>query len=53
MWEHPPSNTKTSIVGPIGGGAGDLGAPTIQRENVHSGALGGGAGDLGAPTIQH
>jgi hypothetical protein len=36
---------------PLGGGAGDPRAPTINTKNVDGGPLEGYAGDPGAPTI--
>jgi hypothetical protein len=36
---------------PLGGGAGDSGAPTTNAENIDGGPLRGVAGDMGAPTI--
>jgi hypothetical protein len=40
------------MAAPLGGGAKDLGAPTINTKNVNGGPpLGGAAGDLGAPII--
>jgi hypothetical protein len=38
--EHPPLNAKTLMVGPLGGGARDPGAPTTQRKNINDGAPG-------------
>jgi hypothetical protein len=33
--ERPPFNVKTSMANPLGCGARDLGASTIQRENIN------------------
>jgi hypothetical protein len=46
FWEHPPSTQITSMAGPLGGDAEDLGAPTINVKNVDSGLPGrrGGSG---------
>jgi hypothetical protein len=50
--ERPPSTQKMSMVGPLGGNVGDLGAPTINaRKHQWWTPLGGGARDPGAPTI--
>jgi hypothetical protein len=50
--EHPPSMQKTSTMNPLGGDAGDSGAPTISAKNVNGDLLGGSAvRDPGAPTI--
>jgi hypothetical protein len=32
IWESPQSTQKTSMVGRLGGGAGDAGAPTINAK---------------------
>jgi hypothetical protein len=42
---------KMLTIGPLGGGVGNLGAPTINAENVDDGPLGGVIGDPGASTI--
>jgi hypothetical protein len=42
---------KTSMTGPMGGDAEDLGAPTINAKTLMVGPMGGGAGDPGVPTI--
>jgi hypothetical protein len=39
------------MTGPLGGGAGDPGAPTINTKNIDGGPLGGSARYPGAPTI--
>jgi hypothetical protein len=39
------------MAGPLGGGDGGPGAPTINVKNIDDDPLGDGAGDLGAPTI--
>jgi hypothetical protein len=39
------------MAGPLGGGARDPGAPTINAKNIDDGPLGGADGDPGAPTI--
>jgi hypothetical protein len=48
--ERPPSTQTMSMEGPLGGGAGDPGVPTINTKNVDDGPPGGGARDLGAST---
>jgi hypothetical protein len=35
VWERLPLSCMTSTTGPLGGDAGDSGAPTIQRVNVN------------------
>jgi hypothetical protein len=47
----PLGTQKTSMVDPLGGGVGDLGAHTINARNVDGGPLGGDAGDPRVPTI--
>jgi hypothetical protein len=42
---------KTLMAPPLGGGARDLGAPTINAKMSMEGPLGGDDGDPGAPTI--
>jgi hypothetical protein len=42
---------RTSTMSPLRGGAGDLGASTINAKNIDDEPLRGGAGDLGASTI--
>jgi hypothetical protein len=39
------------MAGPLGGNAGDLGAPPLPLKHVDGGAPGGAVGDPGAPTI--
>jgi hypothetical protein len=34
IWKRLPLMQETSMAGPLGGGAGDLGAPTINTRNV-------------------
>jgi hypothetical protein len=43
--KHPPFNVKRSMVGPLGGVAGDPGGPAIQHRNVNDSPLGGIAED--------
>jgi hypothetical protein len=43
--QHPPSTQEMSMVGPLGGDAGDPGAPTINARKVD----GGPQAPLGAP----
>jgi hypothetical protein len=49
--ESPPSMQKMSTTGPMGGGAGGLGAPTINTKNIDGGLPGRRAGGPGTPTI--
>jgi hypothetical protein len=37
IWEHPPSTQKTSTTTPLGRGAKDLGASTINAKNIDGG----------------
>jgi hypothetical protein len=48
--DRPPPTLKTPMEGPLGGGAGGLGAPTTYLEDIDGGTLGGDPKDLGAPT---
>jgi hypothetical protein len=47
--ERPPPIFKMSMVGPLGGEAGDPGAPTTYLKGIDGAPLGGDAGDPGAP----
>jgi hypothetical protein len=51
--ERPPLNTKTMMVDPLGGDAGDPEAPPINVKTSMVDPLGGDARDPGAPTTQH
>jgi hypothetical protein len=50
--ERPPSILRNINAEPMGGDAGDSGAPTMNAEKMLTASpLGGGVRDLGPPTI--
>jgi hypothetical protein len=49
--ERPPSMQKLLTAGPMGGGAGDTGAPSINAKMLMVGPMGGSVRDPGAPSI--